>query len=95
MAPIIVRFNDKKSALVDVARTIDANKDMARTFGKIGDHDAMKDLARAIESAGNDQNAHFAASELWTVYQDAAWQAHIEAWAEFRDEHPQVHPDFA
>jgi hypothetical protein len=71
MKPTIYRFNDDPEALVDVARTIDANAEAARAFGKNNDHEGMAELDRAIIDEGRDQNAGFAASELWAIYQRA------------------------
>ena len=72
MKPTIYRFNDNPSAMVDVARTIDANASIARMLGELHDHASMCAFAQSIIDKGRDQNAGFAASELWTIYQRAS-----------------------
>lgn len=70
--PRVFYYSDDPDALVDVARTIDANADAAAFLGTRRDHAGMVAFADALEGA-DDLNGHFAASELWCTYQRNAW----------------------
>ena len=70
--PRVLYYSDDPDALVNVARTIDANADAAAFLGMRHDHAGMVEFTDAIEQA-DDLNGQFAAMELWSVYQRNAW----------------------